>query len=68
LRAENHLSLDAGPEGGGTLSRLIREESGQGIVEYALIIAVIAIAVIVAVIFRRISCRNIFSQIGNELT
>ena len=46
----------------------IREDDGQGLVEYALIIAVIAIAVIVAMIFLRDQLQNIFSNIGNNLT
>ena len=46
----------------------IREEEGQGLVEYALIIAVIAIAVIVAMLFLRGQLQNIFSNIGNNLT
>jgi pilus assembly protein Flp/PilA len=45
-----------------------RDEEGQGLVEYALIIAVIAIAVIVAMIFLRGQLQNIFSNIGNNLT
>ena len=50
------------------LSHFIREDDGQGLVEYALIIAVIAIAVIVAMIFLRGQIQNIFSNIGNNLT
>jgi len=50
------------------LSQFIREDDGQGLVEYALIIAVIAIAVIVAMIFLRGQIQNIFSNIGNNLT
>jgi pilus assembly protein Flp/PilA len=46
----------------------IRNDEGQGLVEYALIIAVIAIAVIVAMIFLRGQLQNIFSNIGNNLT
>jgi pilus assembly protein Flp/PilA len=46
----------------------IRDDEGQGLVEYALIIAVIAIAVIVAMIFLRGQIQNIFSNIGNNLT
>lgn len=46
----------------------LREDDGQGLVEYALIIAVIAIAVIVAMIFLRGQLQNIFSNIGNNLT
>jgi len=43
-------------------------DEGQGLVEYALILAVIAIAVIVAMIFLRDQLSNIFSNIGNNLT
>jgi pilus assembly protein Flp/PilA len=50
------------------LQQFIREEEGQGLVEYALIIAVIAIAVIIAMIFLRGQIENIFSNIGNNLT
>ena len=46
----------------------IRDEEGQGLVEYGLIIAVIAIAVIVSMIFLRGQITNIFSNIGNNLT
>ena len=46
----------------------IRNDEGQGLVEYALIIAVIAIAVIVAMIFLKGQLQNIFSNIGNNLT
>jgi len=45
-----------------------RDDEGQGLVEYALIIAVIAIAVIVAMIFLRGQPQNISSNIGNNLT
>ncbi len=48
--------------------QFIRDEEGQGLVEYALIIAVIAIAVIVAMLFLRDQISNIFSNIGNNLT
>jgi len=50
------------------LREFIRDEDGQGLVEYALIIAVIAIAVIVAMVFLRGQIQNIFSNIGNNLT
>jgi pilus assembly protein Flp/PilA len=57
-------------EGGSreVLQQFIRDEEGQGLVEYALIIAVIAIAVIIAMIFLRGQIQNIFSNIGNNLT
>ena len=45
-----------------------QDDQGQGLVEYALIIAVIAIAVIVAMIFFRGQLENLFSNIGNNLT
>lgn len=60
-----------GKEGGDSVSTLItslRRDQGQGLVEYALIIAIIAIAVIVAMIFLRDQISNIFSNIGNNLT
>ena len=56
------------PREGGHVLQFIREEEGQGLVEYALIIAVIAIAVIVAMVFLRGQIENIFSNIGNNLT
>jgi pilus assembly protein Flp/PilA len=45
-----------------------RNDDGQGLVEYALIIAVIAIAVIVAMVFFRSQLETLFSNIGNNLT
>ena len=48
--------------------RFLRDDEGQGLVEYALIIAVIAIAVIVAMLFLRDQLQIIFSNIGNNLT
>ena len=50
------------------LQKFFRDDDGQGLVEYALIIAVIAIAVIVAMVFLRGQLENIFSNIGNNLT
>jgi pilus assembly protein Flp/PilA len=50
------------------IQQFFRDEEGQGLVEYALIIAVIAIAVIVAMVFLRGQIQNIFSNIGNNLT
>ena len=44
------------------------EDTGQGLVEYALIISVIAVAVILAMIFFRGQLENQFSMIGNNLT
>ena len=40
---------------------------GQGLVEYALIIAFIAVVVIVAMVFLRGQISNLFSRVGNSL-
>ena len=50
------------------MTKWLRDDDGQGLVEYALIISVIAIAVIVAMIFMRDQLQNVFSNIGNNLT
>ena len=57
-----------GKEQSVNLQQFWRDEDGQGLVEYALIIAVIAIAVILAMVFLRGQIENIFSNIGNNLT
>ena len=43
------------------------EKEGQGLVEYALIIAFIAIVVIVAMVFLQGKISNLFSKVGNSL-
>jgi len=48
--------------------RFLREDDGQGLVEYALILVVIAIAVIIAMLFLRDQLANEFSSVGNNLT
>jgi len=45
-----------------------RNEEGQGMVEYALILAVISIAIILALVFFKDQLSNLFSSIGNNLT
>ena len=62
------VSQNEGKEDLQMIQQFFRDEEGQGLVEYALIIAVIAIAVIVAMIFLRGQIENIFSNIGNNLT
>jgi pilus assembly protein Flp/PilA len=47
---------------------MLRDDEGQGLIEYALIIAVIAIAVIGAMVFLQGQLQSIFSNIGNNLT
>ena len=44
------------------------EQEGQGLGEYALIIAFIAILVIVALIFLRQQITTLFSKVGNSLS
>lgn len=46
----------------------LREDAGQGLVEYALIISVIAIAVLGAMVFLQSQIQTIFSNIANNLT
>jgi len=47
---------------------LYTNEKGQGLVEYALIILVVALAVIVALNFLGPRIGNVFSEIGDTLT
>ncbi len=44
------------------------EREGQGLVEYALIIAFIAVVVIVAMVFLQGKITTLFSKVGNSLT
>ena len=44
------------------------EFEGQGLVEYALIIAFIAVVVIVAMVFLQDKISGLFSKVGNSLT
>lgn len=53
---------------GATIVRFWRDDDGQGLVEYALVIMVIAITVIIAMLFLRGQLANQFSNIGNNLT
>ncbi len=45
-----------------------RDDDGQGLVEYALVIAVVAVAIIVVLLFLSGNLRNLFSNIQNNLT
>jgi pilus assembly protein Flp/PilA len=45
-----------------------RDEQGQGMVEYALIIAVIALAILITQVFFAGQIKNFFSNVGNQLT
>ena len=47
---------------------IAEESEGQGLVEYALIIAFIAVVVIVAMVFLQGKITTLFSKVGNSLT
>ncbi len=44
------------------------EQEGQGLVEYAIIVALTAVLVIVALIFLRQQITTLFSKVGNSLS
>jgi pilus assembly protein Flp/PilA len=49
------------------LTRAVRESAGQGLAEYALILALIAIIAIVALIFLGGQISKIISSVGNSM-
>ena len=49
------------------LSSLLRKEEGQGLAEYALILALIAVIAIAALVFLGTQIRTILSQIGANI-
>ena len=49
------------------LATLRRDEDGQGLAEYALILALIAIVAIIALIFLGGQVRTILSNVGNSI-
>jgi pilus assembly protein Flp/PilA len=48
-------------------NQFVSDESGQGLVEYALIIALVAIGLIVILTLLRNSIGNVFNSARNEL-
>ena len=46
----------------------LQDDQGQGMVEYALVIIVIAIAIIFMLVIMREQIGNFFSNVGNNLT
>ena len=50
------------------IARLRDEEEGQTLTEYALIIAVIAIGVLIALYFLQGQIKNLFSKAGSSMT
>ena len=51
-----------------TWARFRDEERGQGLVEYALIIAIVALGVILAIVFLRDQINSLFNRAGSELS
>ena len=51
----------------GLYARWGAEREGQGLVEYAIIVALTAVIVIVALIFLRGQIATLFSRVGNSL-
>ncbi len=49
------------------MSKLRRDEEGQGLAEYALILSLIAIVAIVALIFLGSQVSKILSNVGNSV-
>ena len=50
------------------MKNFFKDESGQGMVEYGLIIALVAVAVIAAVKLLAPAISDIFTEASNELT
>ena len=51
----------------GILKSFVKDDSGQGLVEYALIIALVAIGLIAILILFRNSIGNVFNESRNRL-
>jgi pilus assembly protein Flp/PilA len=45
----------------------VGEQEGQGLVEYAIIVALTAVIIIVALIFLRDRINTLFSRVGNSI-
>ncbi len=50
------------------MRRFLTEDQGQGMTEYALIVATIALALILMAVFFKDQLGNFFSNVGNNLT
>ncbi|HEY6959680.1 MAG TPA: Flp family type IVb pilin [Candidatus Limnocylindria bacterium] len=50
------------------MRRFVADEQGQGMAEYALIIVVVALFMIITQVFFADQIKNFFSNIGNHLT
>jgi pilus assembly protein Flp/PilA len=50
------------------MPRFWQDEQGQGLIEYALVLGVISITIILVLVFFKDQLGNLFSSIGNNLT
>jgi Flp pilus assembly pilin Flp len=66
--AKWHAYLGRRAAEGVSMRRFLLEEQAQGMSEYALIIATIALAMIIIAVFFKDNIANYFSNIGNNLT
>ena len=64
----NNLALMLVVRAQNGIARLRDEEEAQTLTEYALIIAVIAIGVLVALYFLRDQIKNLFNKTGSSIT
>ncbi|MDQ2951499.1 MAG: Flp family type IVb pilin [Chloroflexota bacterium] len=49
------------------MNNFLRDESAAGLVEYALIMGIVSITVIIAMVFMRGQLDNLFHSIGNAI-
>jgi pilus assembly protein Flp/PilA len=49
------------------VEKLFREEEGQGLVEYALIIGLVSVALVVALGFLKDDIAQVFSDLGKKI-
>ena len=49
------------------LSRFLRDEGGQGLVEYSVIVALVAIGLIAVLVLLRDATGNVFNESRNQL-
>lgn len=50
------------------MKRLVKEEKGQGMAEYGLILALVAVAVIAALVFLGPAIADKFNEVTDEIT
>lgn len=64
-KTENKIEKEV--KGMELFKRFVHEEDGQGLTEYALIIALIAVAVIAVMVIFRNQIRNVFTKATEEM-